>query len=142
MVGASGHFGHEKGLDIVLQAFRRMLGLPQNNSLKLLVLGDGNKERRSKYFSGSLLPVTDVSLFLVIDRMRIVGFKRSTFFFTVPRQEAFGLVVTESMATGIPVVATRVGGIPEIIEDGVTGRLVRPEPRPVSRSGDRTGLIP
>jgi len=41
-------------------------------------------------------------------------------------EEPFGLVVAESMATGIPVVAFRLGALAEIIEDGVTGRLVDP----------------
>jgi glycosyltransferase involved in cell wall biosynthesis len=40
--------------------------------------------------------------------------------------EAFGLVMAEALYLGIPVVATRTGGIPEIIEDGVDGVLVPP----------------
>jgi glycosyltransferase involved in cell wall biosynthesis len=40
--------------------------------------------------------------------------------------EAFGLVIAEAMALGKPVVATNVGGPAEIVEDGVTGRLVPP----------------
>jgi glycosyltransferase involved in cell wall biosynthesis len=40
--------------------------------------------------------------------------------------EAFGRVLVEAMAAGKPVVGTNVGGIPEIIEDGVTGLLVEP----------------
>jgi glycosyltransferase involved in cell wall biosynthesis len=40
--------------------------------------------------------------------------------------EAFGLVLLESLAAGTPVVATRVGGIPEVIEDGRSGLLVPP----------------
>jgi glycosyltransferase involved in cell wall biosynthesis len=41
-------------------------------------------------------------------------------------QEPFGTVISEAMAVGTPVVATRVGGLAEVVDDGVTGVLVEP----------------
>jgi glycosyltransferase involved in cell wall biosynthesis len=43
------------------------------------------------------------------------------------RQEAFGRVLIEAMAAEVPIVATQVGGIPEVCQDGQTGLLVPPE---------------
>ncbi|MEE8359303.1 MAG: lipopolysaccharide heptosyltransferase II [Candidatus Omnitrophota bacterium] len=42
-------------------------------------------------------------------------------------QEAFGRVIVEAQACGVPVVATRVGGVAELVDDGVNGLLVPPE---------------
>jgi glycosyltransferase involved in cell wall biosynthesis len=43
------------------------------------------------------------------------------------RNEAFGLAIVEAMRQALPVVATRVGGVPEVVADGVTGVLVPPD---------------
>jgi len=54
-------------------------------------------------------------------------FFRSADIFALPSHvEAFGIVLLEAMAAGLPIVATRVGGIPEIVVDGVQGDLVPP----------------
>jgi len=52
------------------------------------------------------------------------------FVFPSTWEEPFGLCIIEAMASGIPVIASRTGGIPEIIEEGKTGLLVKPsEPK-------------
>jgi glycosyltransferase involved in cell wall biosynthesis len=48
------------------------------------------------------------------------------------RVDAFPTALLEGLAASLPIVATRVGGIPEIVEDGVSGLLVEPSPRPDS----------
>jgi glycosyltransferase involved in cell wall biosynthesis len=50
--------------------------------------------------------------------------------------ESFGLVALEAMACEVPVVASNVGGLPEVVTDGVEGFLV--EPRDIQRMAERS----
>ncbi|MBP1686708.1 MAG: hypothetical protein H6Q33_2851 [Deltaproteobacteria bacterium] len=45
-------------------------------------------------------------------------------FVSLSRQETFGLAILEALAAGIPVIATAVGGVPEVVRDGETGLLI------------------
>lgn len=60
-------------------------------------------------------------------------FGRYGFFVAPSRVEAQGVAMCEAMACGLPVVATRAGGIPEFVTDGVEGYLVPPEDPPALR---------
>ena len=52
--------------------------------------------------------------------------RRACVFVLPSMSEGLGRVVVEAMATGTPVIGSQVGGIPEMVEDGVTGFLVQP----------------
>jgi glycosyltransferase involved in cell wall biosynthesis len=51
-------------------------------------------------------------------------YRQTTLYVTATQYETLGYTILEAMASGIPVVATSVGAVPELVEDGVTGMLV------------------
>lgn len=57
------------------------------------------------------------------------------------KDEAFGLVNLEAMAAGVPVVASRIGGIPEVVRHGETGWLVDPSPDERKMAAAIIGLL-
>ena len=89
---------------------------------RLLLVGDGPDRSRAQETADSL-GVADRVLFLG-KQTSVAELLACTDLFLLPSQtEAFGLVALEAMACGVPVVATLTGGLPEVVDDGVSGYL-------------------
>lgn len=114
----------EKGVDDVVDAAR--LVLASNPNVQFVLAGDG--ARRAEYVArAEAAGMADHFTWtgLIEDPLASGVFQAADVVCQLSRwQEAFGWMIAEAMACARPVVATRVGGIPEIVEDGVTGYLV------------------
>jgi N-acetyl-alpha-D-glucosaminyl L-malate synthase BshA len=91
----------------------------------LLMVGDGPERADAEKEAEDLEVAKDVRFLGRLDS--VARLLQATDLFLLPSQtESFGLAALEAMACGAPVVASRTGGIPEVIEDGVTGILEPP----------------
>jgi N-acetyl-alpha-D-glucosaminyl L-malate synthase BshA len=89
---------------------------------RLIMVGDGS-ERSACEHRARCLGIYEQCSF-VGKQARIVDYLSASDVLLLPsEQESFGLAALEAMACGLPVVATRVGGIPEVVTDQVTGYL-------------------
>jgi glycosyltransferase involved in cell wall biosynthesis len=119
LVGAAGSLIPRKGYDLLLRALGRLSGTPPH----LVIAGSGPEEAALRDLT------VDLGL---VDRVHFLGYRRdvadlyaSCDIFAGPsRAESFGLVFAEAGYFRRAVVATRVGGIPEVVADGETGLLV------------------
>ena len=114
----------QKGFDSLIRAFARA-DMP---GYDLLLAGDGEERPALQAFTTSLGLNTRVHFTGRADRATTVALFKGCAFFALPsRQEPFGIVNLEAMAAGKAIVATRVGGVPEVVQEGSTGLLVPPD---------------
>jgi glycosyltransferase involved in cell wall biosynthesis len=124
VLGAIGHFRPEKGIDQVLQGFALLARRPLPGAPVLIVLGDGTPAERAaiRHWADQIPSGQLLFTGFRADVERVLqGFD---VFVHAPRLEAFGLVVVEAMAASLPLVATKVGGILDLVRDGKSGLLV------------------
>lgn len=122
IVTITGRLTSEKGHDYLLEAIKLVAGkIPD---VRLLIAGEG-PERPDLEMLARKYGITQNVVFLGLrdDVKHILAI--SDLFVLASRYEGFGLVLLEAMAMRVPVIATGVGGVPEIIDDGVTGILAR-----------------
>jgi L-malate glycosyltransferase len=114
-VGHMGAFTYEKGQDVAVAAVN-LLEMP---SLRLILAGDGP-------LRGSIAGGARIRLPGYVEDKRTL-LQALDLFLMPSRSEAWGLAALEAMSYGVPVIASGVGGLREIIEDKVSGWLVPPD---------------
>ena len=122
-----GAFEHRKGHDVLLRAFANLSS--RWPDLHLVLVGQvAHAIEDIRSLIERLGLEHRVSILTDVPRQTVAQCMRSATVFALPtRYEPFGLVFLEAGACGVPVVATRVGGIPEIIPSPEFGILVEPD---------------
>ena len=117
------NFRPVKRIDAVLAIFDRVR---KQVPARLLLVGDG-PELATAYRLGRELGISGLVHAVGAQEEVLPLLSIGDVFLLPSAQESFGLAALEAMACEVPVVASRVGGIPEVIEDEVTGFLHAPE---------------
>ena len=121
-VVAVGRLVPKKGFDVLLQAF----AAGSKETSRLTLIGDGPERERLKELARSLGLNGEVNFCGAQDREATLAAMKQANVIAIPSlQEPFGLVALEAMALGKPIVASRVGGLPEVLA-GADAVLVEP----------------
>jgi glycosyltransferase involved in cell wall biosynthesis len=96
--------------------------------IHLTVIGSGEEEKHIKSLVSSLQLENHVDLVGYVPKDNLPDFYNRADVFVLPSiSESFGQVLLEAMSSGLPIIASRVGGIPETVKHGVGGLLIEPE---------------
>lgn len=111
-----------KGVDLLINAFDI---IKDKYNVKLNIVGDGTDRNKLENLTKELNIENLVTFYG--EQSDIDKYLKETDTFVYPSicEEIFGISIVEAMAYGIPCIANRVGGIPEIIEDGINGYLTK-----------------
>jgi N-acetyl-alpha-D-glucosaminyl L-malate synthase BshA len=116
------HLSNFRPVKRVLDVVRAFAEIRRRMPARLLMIGDGPDRGPAEHLARDLGVQKDA---LFLGRQNRVGdiLAVSDLMLLLSEHEAFGLAALEAMACGVPAVATRTGGVPELITDGVDGLL-------------------
>lgn len=122
----AGRFDHVKGVDLLLEALR-ILKNRTEMEFSVRLAGRGPLRKELEQMAAELDVADRVHFLGRLSREKIQEeMQAANFFVMASRYEAFGAVLIEAMATGLPVIATRSGG-PDSIVTGENGILIDPD---------------
>ena len=126
VIGTVANIFPRKGYECLIDAVEHLRNAFPD--IRCLIVGKGNKEYLAKLQQLVRLKNLQGHITFAGFQENVAGFLETFDVFVLPsRLEGFGIALVEAMAMKKPVVATQVGGIPEVVEAGVTGYLVPPE---------------
>ena len=117
----------EKAHEALLEAAKTLVAERPDTGLKFLVVGEGPRRGMIETLRSRL--GLENHVFLLGEREDIPEILRLSDILVLPSHaavETLPLAILEAMAAGVPVVASAVGSVPDIIEDGRTGKLIAP----------------
>jgi len=122
-IGAIGRLSPEKGFESLLGVVATLAG--QGKDIRLVILGEGGLRSRLETATKDLGIEKNVRMpGYVRDAKRYIPFFN---LFAMPSlTEGLPIVLLEAMQAAVPIVASRVGGIPEVLQDGMCGALIEP----------------
>lgn len=116
----------QKGIDTLLEAFR-ILG-DEHPWLRLHIAGHGKDADRVRELAREMGVQDRVIIHAGVDRHQVVQLLSGALMLLMPsRLEGLPMVLTEAMAAGVPVIASAVGAIPEVLRPTAAGLLVPPD---------------
>lgn len=125
LIGTVANLYKNKAIDVLIEAAKLISETKPEQNFTFIVIGEG-KERKNLESRIKNYELKD-KFFLVGSVAEAWKYLKAFDIFVLPSlKEGFPYVILEAMAAGLPIIASKVGGIPEMIEDGRSGLLINP----------------